>query len=179
MDGPNPERVYIQVGMLTSDVSKANSKDACSFCGKKKTSNCRLRSKRTVQYEDGPSTASVQSVVLCHGCADDVSDYFEARADQPDSDTDESPFSEADAEAILSRVEQNQELVLDFGIGYGVRSIDGQWKLAHMPLPGPPQVTEMERAEVIAEILDAPRVTVKRLDLKIWSKFGSMLDSLD
>ncbi|WP_143421201.1 hypothetical protein [Halorubrum ezzemoulense] len=149
-----------------------NKERPCSFCGTVSYTNAILSSEPTVEYYDGGPQASVQTVVLCHDCANDVSDYFQERSGKPDEkEAGLSPFGEDDADALLSRLLENEHLVIDTGVGYGIRAVDGDWKYAIMRLPGPPDVEALERREVKDMILDAKRLTLKHLDPSAWEEF--------
>jgi len=155
----------------------------CDFCGVEEMSNGILHSDRTVEYCDGPPSASVPTTILCYDCAQDVSDYLETRANKTNQSPDGlAPFEEADAQALLDRLAENNELVIELGrsSGYGIRVIDGEWKRAICPNPAPPMVEELTRKEVLDRILSAKRLTLKQLDPSAWERFetdGSVWDA--
>lgn len=146
----------------------------CDFCGIEEISNTKLSSDWMVKYEDGPARASVTGVVLCYDCAQDVNDYFEARTMKSNEDVAGlAPFGEADAQALLNRLLENEHLVLkpDRAVGYGVRAVDGEWKRAVFRAPGPLTVETLTREEVRELILSATRLTLKHLDPSAWERF--------
>lgn len=148
----------------------------CDFCGTKEMSNTILDSKPTVEYLDGPPRASVPSTVLCFDCAQDVSDYLEARNKETNQAVDSrAPFGEADAQALLERLIKNEQLVMEFGrgSGYGIRFVDNEWKHAVFRAPGPPMVESLTQEEVQDRILGAKRLTLKQFDLSAWKRFES------
>jgi hypothetical protein len=149
-----------------------NEERPCSFCGTVSISNAILSSDPTVEYVDGDPRVSIQSIVLCHDCAEDVSDYFKERSGQSnEKKVGLSPFGEDDADVLLDRLLENDHLVMDIGFGYGIRAVEGDWKYAIMRLPGPPDVETLERSEVKDKILNAKRLTLKHLDLTAWKEF--------
>jgi hypothetical protein len=154
---------------MTQSVSRE-----CAFCGAEEMSNTVLRSDPTVEYMDGPPRASVPSTVLCYDCAQDVSDYLDARSESaPETPDGLAPFGEQDADALLDRLAANEHLVLERGrgSGYGIRVVDGTWKHAVFRAPGPPVIETLTRDEVRDLILDAKRVTLKHFDPSAWERF--------
>lgn len=148
-----------------------NNDEPCSICGRSAMSNARVSSRRTVEYLDGPPVASIPSVVVCHDCADEVTDYLNERTGNTESPSNRhSLFEEEDAETLADRLVENDQLVLDPGYGYGIRHVDGEWKQAIMPLPAPPTIETMDREEVEETIQSAARVTLKRLDQAAWDR---------
>lgn len=148
----------------------------CDFCGTKEMSNTILDGKPTVEYLDGPPRASVPSTVLCFDCAQDVSDYLEARNRETNQAVDRrTPFGEADVQALLERVMKNEQLVMEFerGSGYGIRFVNNEWKHAVFRAPGPPMVETLTQEEVKDRILGAKRLTLKQFDLSAWKRFES------
>jgi hypothetical protein len=146
----------------------------CNFCGVEEISNTKLSSDWMVRYEDGPARASVPGVILCYDCAQDVSDYFEARTMESNEDVvGRSPFGEEDAQALLNRLLENEHLVLEPGraAGYGVRAVDGEWKRAVFRAPGPLTIETLTQDEVRDLILSAKRLTLKHLDPSAWERF--------
>jgi len=148
----------------------------CDFCGTKEMSNTILDGQPTVEYLDGPPRASVPSTVLCFDCAQDVSDYLEARNKETNQAVERrAPFGEADAQALLERLIKNEQLVMEFerGSGYGIRFVDNEWKHAVFRAPGPPIVETLTQEEVQDRILGAKRLTLKQFDLSAWKRFKS------
>ncbi|MDS0261060.1 hypothetical protein NDI56_16805 [Haloarcula sp. S1CR25-12] len=139
-------------------------------------SNTVLTGAETVEYLDGAPRASLPSTVLCYDCARDVRDYLEARKAIENEDSDGlAPFGEADAEAVLDRMVDNEHLVLELGreSGYGIRSRDGVWKHAVFRAPGPSTIERLTRAEVRTRILNAKRLTLKQFDPVAWDRFDT------
>lgn len=147
---------------------------ACDICGAEEMSNTVLGTSPTVKYSDGPPMASVPGAVLCYDCAQDVSDYLTARAGTSNEEGPGlAPFGEADAQAVLDRLEENEHLVLELGrgVGYGIRAVDGEWKHAVFRAPGPATIETLTRAEVRERILNAKRLTLKHFDPSAWERY--------
>lgn len=146
----------------------------CEFCGTEEISNTVLGSEPTMEYLDGPPRASVPSTVLCYDCAQDVSDYLEARSDKSLETQDGlAPFGKQDANALLDRLVENKQLVMEpgRGSGYGIRSVNGTWKHAVFRAPGPPMIETLTRGEVRDIVLNAKRITLKHFDPSAWERF--------
>lgn len=146
----------------------------CDFCGTEEMSNTVLSSDPTVRYMDGPPQASITGAILCYDCAQDVSDYLEVRKSDSEGAVDgRAPFGEADARALLERLQDNNHLVVETGreSGYGVRAVDGDWRHAVFRAPGPATIETLTRDEVRDMILDAKRLTLKHLDPAAWNRF--------
>jgi len=146
----------------------------CDFCGAKEAANTRLTSEPTVRYEDGPSRASIAGAILCYDCAEDMSDYVEARKRESADPVDGlSPFGEADARALLDRLQQNEHLVMKTArsSGYGVRAVDGELKYAVFRAPGPLTIETLSQEDVREIVLNAKRLTLKHFDQSAWDRF--------
>jgi hypothetical protein len=153
---------------------KESGTQKCDFCGAEEMSNTILHGRPTVEYLDGPPRASVPSTVLCSDCAQDVSDYLEARNKNPNQTVDgRGPFEDADAQAILERLMKNKDLVMEFGrgSGYGIRYVDNEWKYAVFRAPGPATIETLTQKEVQDRILRANRLTLKQFDPSAWERF--------
>ncbi|MBX0288616.1 hypothetical protein [Haloarcula salinisoli] len=146
----------------------------CEFCGTEAMSNTVLTSEPTIRYLDGPPMASVTDVVLCYDCAQDVTDYLEVRtSDSEETVEGPAPFGEADAQAVLERLQANDQLVLETGreSGYGVRAVDGDWNHAVFRAPGPATVETLARDDVREMIVGAKRLALKQFDPAAWRRF--------
>lgn len=143
----------------------------CDFCGAEGVYNRILQGEPMIEFYDMPPGVSIPSTVLCEDCTQDVSDYLSARTTQPDQDViGDSPFGEADAQALLGRLEANNHLVMELGrnSGNGIRAVDNEWKKVVPQLPFQPVVVTLSREEVRDLILEAKRLTVKRFDSAAW-----------
>ena len=146
---------------------------ACDICGKDAMTNVSIRLE-TEKYYDGPPRAKLPRMTFCHDCADEVSSYLEERAGTHKEDEDGgSPFTDSDAEEIIERLEQNSDLVLEIPpSGYGYRYVEGEFKLAVIPLPAPPETQTFERERLKERITSASRVILKRLDEDAWRRYA-------
>lgn len=146
----------------------------CDFCGITEMSNTEIRANRTVQYNDGPALASIPTTVLCYECAEEVTDYLHSRRrSATDDDGGTSPFGEADVEALLERLEHNDNLVLqtDSHFYLGIRAVDGDWKRAGSFSPGSASVRSLDRSDVRDLILSSRRLTLKHVDREAWERY--------
>jgi hypothetical protein len=135
----------------------------CDICGEGGISNISIRVV-TNDYHDGPAPAQLPRMSFCRDCADDVSKYLKERAGKlKKNEEGKSPFSEPDAEELLNKLEENEQLVLET-CSHGYRHEDGNLKLAITPTPSPPD-------ELIDRISSAPRITLKRLDEEAWKEY--------
>ena len=143
---------------------------ACDFCGIEEMSNTEIRAEATTEYLDGPPHAWVPTIVLCRDCAQEVSDYLEGRAGKSDVI---SPFTEEDAQALLDRLVENEDLVLELGrtSGYGIHAVGDEFEYAFVQEPIPETIKTLTRREVRDLILNARRLTIKRFDPSTWEWF--------
>jgi hypothetical protein len=144
----------------------------CDICGTDAISNVSIQLE-TNQYHDGPPRAKLPRMTFCHDCADEVSKYLNERAGKlEEEEQEESPFSESDAAEYLSMLKHNENLVLEIPpLGYGYRYQDGEFKLAHTPLPSPPATRPIEPSELKERITTSSRVILKRLDEEAWERY--------
>ena len=146
----------------------------CDFCGSEEVSNRILQGEPIIEFLDGPLGVSVPNTVLCDDCTQDVSDYLRARTAETNQDlAGLSPFEEADAQAVLDRLVENEHLVMELGqeSGYGIRFVDNEWKRAVSRIPSPPTVVTLNQEEVRDLILRAKRLTLKQFDSSAWEGF--------
>ena len=153
--------------------SEQDEQDACDFCGTVDTANSLIDYNPIEDYVDGPPHASIPRTVLCYDCAQYVSDYLKARAGNVDqNENNPSPFEEADAEALLDRLKENESLVLvpEKERQHGIRFVDGEWLHAFTRIRKP-MVSTNSRDEIRDTILNTHRLTLRKFDSSGWNQF--------
>lgn len=151
---------------------------ACDFCGVNQESNVRIVDQPTSEYLDDPRKASLPNTVLCYECAEEVSNYLNSRSKRStEKEEGSTPFSEADSQALLDQIVENNSLVLQVGRAtMGIRFINGEWRRAFFPPPGPAMVETLTREDVRDRILSAKQVTIKRFDRSAWKRPNNEID---
>lgn len=159
--------------------SKQSNQDVgpCDVCGTEDFQNTVISSEGGVHILDGRSAASVPRTVVCYDCSKIVTDYLQSLIGQSNKLVNGlSPFVEADADALIECLRENELLVMGLvrDWTYDVRFVDGKWKRVVLRLPAPPNVEATSEEEVRADILDAKHITLKHFDPSAWEQLGDM-----